>query len=299
MKNLIMFFVLVMVMVFSNYEVSYSQETGNFYFLIGTEGNERAIMYLHIVGNEAYGSYYTESQSIIDRDRLDRHGDSGFSGSFDGKNLKLSYHDDNDRERMITGSLSSDIVFRGKHNSKNVNLSLANTPINSASIVRDRNIDKLIFNVKNLDNKVNNLDYYYYTPSSYYQSIIYLDSNIICISTSDYGENDYMESKISTYSINTGKRIDASEFINVNNYNFLNLLSEKNIGYSGDFNHSESFGVLPNGKIRFYYDSFYWSYVDEDGEGTGGQANDFLADLTFEELKPFIKRGSPLDYLFN
>ena len=36
MKNLIMFFVLVMVMVFSNYEVSYSQEvkTGNFYFLV-------------------------------------------------------------------------------------------------------------------------------------------------------------------------------------------------------------------------------------------------------------------------
>lgn len=43
MKNLIMFFVLVMVMVFSNYEISYSQERGNFYFLVGTEGNERAI----------------------------------------------------------------------------------------------------------------------------------------------------------------------------------------------------------------------------------------------------------------
>ena len=60
MKKLIIFFVLVMVMVFSNYEVSYSQEEdGLFLFLVGTEGNERAIMYLHIVGNEAYGSYYT------------------------------------------------------------------------------------------------------------------------------------------------------------------------------------------------------------------------------------------------
>ena len=77
MKNLIMFFVLVMVMVFSSYEVSYSQETGNFYFLIGTEGNERAIMYLHILGTNAYGSYYPESQSIINSD-VDR-GD-GFSG---------------------------------------------------------------------------------------------------------------------------------------------------------------------------------------------------------------------------
>ena len=100
-------------------------ETGNFYFLIGTEGNERAVMYLHILGTNAYGSYYTESQSINFYE---------YNSSFDGKNLKLSYRDDNDRERTITGALSGDVVFRGKHNSKNINLSLANAPINTMKI---------------------------------------------------------------------------------------------------------------------------------------------------------------------
>lgn len=63
MKNYIIFFVLVLVMVFSNYEISYSQEVeiGKFYFLVGTEGNEKAVMYLHIT-DYAYGYYYTESQ---------------------------------------------------------------------------------------------------------------------------------------------------------------------------------------------------------------------------------------------
>ena len=148
MKNLIMFFILVLVMVFSSYEVSYSQETGNFYFLIGTEGNERAIMYLHIEGERAYGSYYTESQSIYIID-----GDGGFNGSFDGKNLNLTYrYYDNyydsdisiedgliegtikEIEGTITGTLSGDIVFRGKHNSKNITLYLAKAPINNLKI---------------------------------------------------------------------------------------------------------------------------------------------------------------------
>ena len=125
-----MFFILVLVMVFSNYEISYSQYTGNFYFLDGTEGNEKAIMYLHITDYSAYGYYYTESKSIEFFQ---------YSEGFDGKNLNLeySYYDYSIKKRIegtIKGTLSGNIVFIGEHNSKSVNLSLANMPVNSARL---------------------------------------------------------------------------------------------------------------------------------------------------------------------
>ena len=268
MKNLIIFFVLVMVMVFSNYEVSYSQEEdGLFLFLVGTEGNERAIMYLHIVGNEAYGSYYTESQSIIGKGE---EGAFGFSGSFDGRNLNLgySYYDNNERliEGTIKGTLSSDIVFRGKHNSKNINLSLAKTPVNLAVIKEEGWGKRFIFNVRTLDN----LDY-----GGNYTSVIYLDENIIII-------NDFWTDGVSynnrryVYSINTGNEIRIKDFIsNLNDRNLSALLREKGYEYS-NLNDFENFMVTPSGIIF-------------------GESLNF----TFEELKPFIKRGSVLDYLFN
>ena len=129
---------LIFLMGITNFLYSFDEskvevKTGNFYFLIGTEGNERAVMYLHIVGTNAYGSYYTESQDIV------------FNGSFDGKNLKLGYGGEWDsgekiNQKYITGTLSSDIVFVGKNNSKNINLSLANAPINIMKIF-DYNYD--------------------------------------------------------------------------------------------------------------------------------------------------------------
>ena len=282
MKNLIMFFVLVMVMVFSSYQISYSQETGNFYFLIGTEGNESAIMYLHIVGNEAYGSYYTESQSIIGKGGED--GAFGFNGSFDGKNLKLSYYDDNFKERTITGTLSGDIVFRGKHNSKNINLSLANTPINYARIEGEWGDKRFIFNVRTLDNL-------YYDGR--YTSIIYLDENIIVIN--DFWEDGLSyNNRSSVYSINTGKEIGIRDFIsNLNDRNLSALLSEKGSKYS-NLNDFENFMVTPSG-IIFYSD---YSSFDRSGEYEPEGKNTYI-NFTFEELKPFIKRGSVLEYLFN
>ena len=284
MKKLIMFFVLVMVMVFSSYEVSYSQnvETGNFYFLVGTEGNERAIMYLHILGTNAYGSYFTESQSI----NFDE-----YNGSFDGKNLKLSYHDDNDKERTITGSLSSDIVFRGKHNSKNVNLSLANMPINSARITEDTDDyfsgRKFTFNKRIL----NNLDSEYLGISE----IIYLDENIIILYGRSTGFRDEGDGYLA-YSINTGKRIKSSDIVS---NNFLEGLDFEGTpsGWAEIF-----FYITPNGKIVFSYNpGTIQTLLDEDDEDSlvwytpGGGSIEF----TFWEIKPFIKKGSPLDYLFN
>ena len=286
MKKLIMFFVLVMVMVFSNYEVSYSQEEdGLFLFLVGTEGNEKAIMYLHIVGSEAYGSYYTESQSIIGKGE---EGAFGFIGSFDGRNLNLgySYYDNNERliEGTIKGTLSSDIVFRGKHNSKNVNLSLAKTPVNLAVIKKEGWGKRFIFNVRTLDN----LDY-----GGNYTSVIYLDENIIIISDFwtdgvSYNNRRYV------YSINTGNEIRIKDFIsNLNDRNLSALLREKGYEYS-NLNDFENFMVTPSG-IIFYSDN---SFSDKVGQYYISGENIYI-EFTFEELKPFIKRGSVLDYLFN
>lgn len=319
MKNLIMFFVLVMVMVFSNYEVSYSQgiETGNFYFLIGTEGNERAIMYLHVVGDRAYGSYYTESQDI------------GFNGSFDGKNLKLSYHDYNDRERTITGSLSSDIVFRGKHNSKNINLSLVNAPINTMKIfsyssynddeyhsittIQSEDYNERKF-INDYSETINSFQEEYNYDSSEGESVVYLDDRIaiFCIYYSGMSTATYMGTSYNAFPLNSIKNksiknsIKLSDFIaNTKDRRLLSLVRDK---FNEDFNEGgfaydfediddalydgvnleySSFSISPKGTITIYQDTI------------GRISQTLEATFTFEELKPFIKRGSVLDYLFN
>lgn len=282
-----------MVMVFSNYEVSYSQEDdGIFLFLIGNEGNEKAIMYLHIENNlyiedewRAYGSYYTESQ------------ENGFSGSFDGDNLKLSYTDNNGKEGKITGTLSSleggtiggsaggiTFTFKGKNNSKNINLSLANTPVNIAIIKGTDWEKRFIFNVRTSDN----LSY-----DGRYAKIVYLDENIIVLG--DYwGDGLSYNNSSSVYSINTGKEIEIKDFIsNLNDRNLLALLRKKGADYNS-LSSFHNFKVTPHG-ITFYSD--YLSY-DRNTEYEAGSENIYI-NFTFEELKPYIKRGSPLDYLFN
>ena len=347
MKNLIMFFVLVMVMIFSNYEVSYSQEvkTGNFYFLVGTEGNERAIMYLHIVGTNAYGSYYTESQSI-DNKYFDV--SDGFSGSFDGENLKLEYGRewDSDKgeyvnQKYITGTLSGDIVFSGKHNSKNVNLSLANAPINTmkifdynngeygySEIIHPKDYDerKLINNYNSIvkEHKKSELEFGYvgngFESSS--ESISYIDDRIIIFYGRSYGyyggAHEIGGESFYAYTLNSkeySNAIKLSDFIaNIKDRRLLSLIRDK---FYQSYNWDEEYDYLTRWSHR--YDDFD-SLLAEDG---GIENYDFLispqgaikilfapydshfiayefeATFTFEELKPYINRGSPLDYLFN
>ena len=223
MKNYIIFFVLVLVMLFSNYEVSYSQYTENFYFLDGTEGNEKAVMYLHITDDDAWGYYYTERQSIE------------FDGSFVGKNLNLeySYYDDNIKKRIegtIKGTLSGNIVFIGEHNSKNINLSLANMPINSALITEYQGIKKIIFNIKTLNININ----YDYIGSDV--QIAYLDKNIIIFYA--YGFNWY---GYFAYSIHTGKKINLLDYIS------NSLFQEYKLEYVED----GGFYRIPNSELFF------------------------------------------------
>lgn len=360
MKKYIIFLIFLTSIV--NYLYSFDKskvtvETGDFYFLVGTEGNERAIMYLHILGSNAYGSYYTESQSITSE-----YGENGFNGSFDGRNLKLSYHDDNDRERTITGTLSGDIVFSGKHNSKNVNLSLANATINNMKIFNYSYEDDIFwndttiihpiyYNEKELINYYNSEVEGYEEYSEYgidhsgSQSIVYIDDRIIIFYGRSYGHYGgassaggqsyiaYPVNAVADYFIanfdiasrslfknisqflttdmgSDSNEIRISDFIaNPKDRRLLSLIRNKyNECFNSNFSSDdfENFEDVINGEIDVEYLDFsispkgtitiYDSYMNH----KYGMVNGYLwATFTFEELKPFIKRGSPLDYLFN
>ena len=307
-------------------------------------------MYLHTFGTNAYGSYYTESQSITTKYRV-----NGFRGSFDGKNLKLGYGGewDRDKERYInqkyiTGTLSDDIVFRGKHNSKNINLSLANTSANTMKIFtyfygdseeveefeygyyssqiiypKDYNEKKLINDYNSIVETIREaeLKFGYDGTESSSESISYIDDRIIIIHGNNYsvtagGRGFYSES-YDCYALNSKlheNAIKLSDFIaNPKDrrllslirdkfYQFHNWDEEEDARWSGydDFDsfiaeeggiENYDFLIYPQGTIKILfapYDSYY-SHV----------MYLFEAAFTFEELKPFIKRGSPLDYLFN
>ena len=308
-------------------------ETGNFYFLVGTEGNERAIMYLHIVGTNAYGSYYTESHSI----EFDEY------GNFDGKNLKLGYGRewDSDKEKYINqkyimGTLSDDIVFRGKHNSKNVNLSLANTPINTMKIfscsydeslfteiipLKDYNESKLINNYNSkIEEYKEELKDYPYVYSATDKSISYIDDKIIIIHSGFHGRNglggQYDGESFDAYNINSkfeyGNEIKLSDFIaNPKDRRLLSLIRDKFYQYYNSDDFQGGIGVeeydfdsliAEQGGIE-YYDFL----ISPQGMITilapyninWGSQYLLEATFTFEELKPFIKKNSALDYLFN
>lgn len=322
---------LIFLTVIVNYLYPFDQskveiQRGNFYFLVGTEGNERAVMYLHIVGTNAYGSYYTESQSVK------------FYGSFNGKNLKLdySYYDYTDSriEGSFSGSLSTDIVFKGKHNSKNVNLSLANTTVNTMKIFsydydydnernsasytiimypqdyNERNERKLI-NDYNFDVKMyDDVDWFNYGES---ESIVYIDDRIIIIyySSGGYyggagmtGHNGY-----SAYTINSKfeNSISLTDFIaDPKDKRLLSLIKKKFDENASEFDDIDSefiasefndidfpddlgFYILPNGTITITMHISMWTYG----------LPIIKATFTFDEIKPFIKKGSVLEYLFN
>lgn len=324
-------------------------ETGDFYFLVGTEGNERAIMYLNVVGDSAYGSYYTESQSITDGEG------GGFIGSFDGRNLKLYYRDDNGKERTITGTLSSDMVFRGKHNSKNVNLYLANTTINNLKIFNCSYEDDIIslyldcrtiinpiyYNEKELikyhnsavegwEEDIEIIENLYSSIShSDWKYIVYIDDKIIIFYYGSYGSfggpgrlgggQGY-----TVYPINAVADLDLSEDIgfdsirisdfiaNPKDRRLLSLIRNKynecfNSYFSSDDFKNFEFEDFIDGDIDVEYLDFSISpkgtitiYDSRMNDNRGMIYGYYLwATFTFEELKPFIKKGSVLEYLFN
>ena len=123
------------------------------------------------------------------------------------------------------------------------------------------------------------------------------------------GARQYDWDNYMTYPINSkfeyGNKIKLSDFIaNTKDRRLLSLVINKFYEFNKDILDDEFFGdiaknsleedgiddigymdfsISPKGTITIYYK--YFTRLE--------------ATFTFEELKPFIKRGSPLDYLFN
>lgn len=141
----------------------------------------------------------------------------------------------------------------------------------------------------------------------------YLDNKIICISyydtyisdvympiTGEYWEEHYVGYKV--YYKNTLKEVKVSDFI-ANSTAFIRAFNKK----ANEFNQkmveegNELSGFPP---IESLSDLNYVSFTF-----TSNRKLIFLVsnesyvfsqiEFTFEELKPFIKEGSPLEYLFN
>ena len=135
--------------------------------------------------------------------------------------------------------------------------------------------------------------------------ISYIDDRIIIFYSSYYGYYGGTSGGgdiYTAYSINAvedyfmaNNKVRISDFIaNPKDRRLLSLLRDK---FNEYFEYSDidnalyiedcDFNISPNGTITFYYINHF--PLEAPLEAT----------FTFEELKPFIKRGSPLDYLFN
>ena len=64
MKKFIIFFCLAFIIFIQNTRLYSQEESGKFYFLKSTDNDKQSIMYLHIIGNEVYGSYHIPNTSF-------------------------------------------------------------------------------------------------------------------------------------------------------------------------------------------------------------------------------------------
>ena len=275
MKKIIILFSFALMILFQSNAYP-DIRTGKFYFLIGTEGNEKAIMYLNIFENDyVYGDYHINNETF------------GFSGNINGNNLDLKLYSENatvnsDSDNVTLNFDKNNIILDGKRAGKNINLSLANTYLNTLTLISYGDINYsysfsyVIFDDDELTKYKNGIieitddlssedmdDRY-----SYYEYVQYLDNNIISIFR---GES----SQILSGGASGGSRL--YENFNVYVKDTLKRIEIKDFFYL-------DFTITHNGRIIF-----------QDGVGYDYQKIEF----TFEELKPFIKEGSPLEYLFN
>ena len=116
-----------------------------------------------------------------------------------------------------------------------------------------------------------------------------------------------------TYPINSKfeyeNKIKISDFIeNTKDKRLLSLVINKFYEFNNDIWDDEFFGgIAKNSMEKYGIDDieYYDFYISPKGTITIYYQADWSysvvleAPFTFEELKPFIKRGSPLDYLFN
>ena len=317
MKKIIILFSFALIAFLQNTKLYSQEETGMFYFLIGTEGNEKAIMYLNIFENDyVYGDYHINNETF------------GFSGNINGNNLDLKLYSENatvnsDSDNVTLNFDKNNIILDGKRAGKNINLSLANTYLNTLTLISYGDINYsyslsyVIFDddeltkykneiiertddLSSFDNRKEDMDDRY----SYYENVQYLDNNIISIFRRESFQilsggasgGSRLYENFNVYVKDTLKRIEIKDFLDVNNIKLLNIFNKKvressyndynplmELSNSSDLNYLD-FTITHNGRIIF-----------QDGVGYDYQKIEF----TFEELKPFVKKGSPLEYLFN
>lgn len=339
MKKYIMFFVLILIMVFSSYEVSYSQkiETGNFYFLTGTVEDREVILYLNIIGTNIFGYY------------------NNVAGSFELKGFVDSDGKINAYNSQLKGNLSDRGVFTGNIGTNKINLSLADTPINSAKISAERvRLSGQIgrgdnFEYKNIKYDFNNSKLNYIVNNSNNREdlkICYLDDKIIILyseadgfsaSLNDngfapmgykYDFSRYMKKDGNTnyrdknsgypyyfvYSLDTYEEIYISDFIDFSAYNSLvSKMADSDDEESKFFRYSKpyTFCVKPNGNIIIGFDTPPTAFESSENENFNELINEgwkfyFRVKMELkryndeiEMFKLIFKKGSPLDYLIN
>lgn len=176
MKKYIMFFVLILVMVFSSCKISYSQkvETGNFDFLTGTAGDEEVILYLNIIGTNVFGYYNKVENSFEIKGFVDIAGKINISSVWGG----IDIIGDLSENGIFTSEIEdtyTEYYYGGDYSlitvTNKIKLSLADTPVNSAKISAERVIlsgqigrgdnfeyrnIKYDFNNRKLNNIINN-----------------------------------------------------------------------------------------------------------------------------------------------
>lgn len=330
MKKIILFFCLALIIFIQNNKLYSQEESGTFYFLKSTDNDKQSIMYLHIIGDEVYGSYHIPNTSFdfygnIKNGNIEANLYEQFSSNAGG-NINAKFDDKN-------------ITLKGKYNSDKIslyspNISLNTMPILSyySSIDKDFGIElgfkyiaasdyKLRENKKTIDKALNfysSIHNYRYinedeaTINKYVEQVDYVDNKIICISyygtyisdvymdiTGKYSEEHWVGYKV--YYKNTLKEVKVSDFI-ANSTAFIRAFNKK----ANEFNQkmveegNELSGFPP---IESLSDLNYVSFTF-----TSNRKLIFLVsnesyvfsqiEFTFEELKPFIKEGSPLEYLF-
>lgn len=300
MKKYIMFFVLILAMVFSSCKISYSQkvETGNFYFLTGMAGDEEVILYLNIIGTNVFGYYNKVEDSIEIKGFVDTAGkininssdrDIDIIGDLSEDGIFTSQIEDINNEVYYTEDRSGDYYLIKETNIYKINLSLADTPVNSAKISAERVIlsgqigrgdnfeyrnIKYDFNNRKLNNIVNN------SNNREDLKICYLDDKIIILyseadgfyglfndidignslsrlmkkdGTTNYRDKNSGYPYYFVYSLETYEEIDISDFIDFSAYNSFvsKIASSSSSGYSKIFSYVTpyTFCVQPNGNI--------------------------------------------------
>lgn len=279
MKKFIIFFSFALIIFLQNTKLYSQEETGMFYFLIGTEGNEKAIMYLNILDNGFIsGRYYTPNKDFIMSGKME-------GSSIDINLTKLEKAHIPDEKTIEKSTIKAkfdknNITLEGKHGSKKVSLSLAKTKINSSKIILT-----MFGNYNYVFN--NELD----SNNPTIGEITYLDDNIICFYSSGTGS---LEGFITaeTYSLINYKKIEVTNVFN-------DLLLEKlpKTVFDDPINvilYEAGLYITPNRVITLHIEYLVRGTEEDDDNLTKEET-----EYSFEELKPFVKKGSALEYLVN